>query len=494
MKKIGLLIIIIISILLFTLTVRGSAGNPTPKQIEFEQNSSGQPFETSQERSRYALILSLVNDHSFAIDNYASMGTPDIGAIKGHFYSFFPPAVSIMAIPLYLLGIKLGAAQLFTFSISTIFSLLTIIMIYLFCRKLKLHWSVAAFAAFSFGFATNAWGYSVTLYAHLVSSFLIILGLYIVLLIDNKYKAIKALVAWFLYAVAVFVDFPNLFIYLPIAGLAMLKIIDVMNLDEKIKIKLNWLVILTPLIFFLLMGVYGYYNQIHFGNPLKLSNTIPRVRDLKNVNLSIPESGGDATGALNTRNLLNGLGSFTISPDRGLIFYTPIALLFVFGIGFLKQNKKWVETGLIGVSAICIILYSMFADPYGGWAFGSRYMIAVLPELLILAAIGLQRFYKNILIKLLYSVVFMYSAAVSLLAPLTTNVIPPYIEARYLNLDSWFIINWRMIKANNLDSYFYNYILNRQLPGINYYIAILSLVIIFGLFTIWYKKEHYEDI
>ncbi|HVZ12491.1 MAG TPA: hypothetical protein VG965_05665 [Patescibacteria group bacterium] len=493
MKKYIFPFLVVFSLFLFALTFRGQAGNPTPHQIEFEENSSGQAFETSQERSRYAIILSLINDHSFAIDNYASMGTPDIGALKGHYYSFFPPAVSMMAIPLYILGTQLGAAQIFTFSISTIFSFLTIIMIFLFSKRLGLHWSISAFAAVAFGFATNAWGYSVTLYAHLVSAFLLLLGLFVVLPLDDKKRGIKAILAWFLYSMAVFVDFPNLFIFLPIVGLATLKMVNITEFKEKFKIKINWFVIFAPIIFLALMTVYGYYNYIHFGSPLKFSNTIPRVKDLKNTDLSAPESGTDATGALRTRNLLNGLTSFTVSHDRGILVYSPVVLLFIFGVGYLKKSKKWEEAGLLALPATCLVLYSMFGDPYGGWAFGSRYMIAVLPELCILAGVGLQRFAKNLLVKIIYIVVFTYSAAISLLAPLTTNVIPPYVEARYINLDSWYIINIRMLQKGELDSFFYNFVLQKSIPAVAYYFVILALVVAAGAYFIFTPKKDYEN-
>lgn len=493
-KKFIYIILIVFSLAMFLFTMRGSLGIPSPKEIEFNLSQRGKPFESSQERSRYAIILSLMHDHSFAIDHYASMGTPDIGRIKGHYYSFFPPMTSILAIPLYLLGLKIGATQLLVFLLPTVFSLLTMLLIVRFAMLLKLHWSIALFSAVSFGFATNAWGYSVTLYAHLISAFLILLGLYVVLFVNDKHKALKAWLAWLMYSLAVLVDFPNLFIYLPIVVMAMLKVIDITQLKDKFKIKINWIVICAPLIFVFFMSIYGVYNQVHFGSPFKFSNTIPRVKDLKNVNLAVPESGTGSSEALNTRNLLNGLQSFTVSNDRGILIYSPVVLLFIFGFGFLKSSRKKVEAGLLAVPSTCIVLYSMFGDPYGGWAFGSRYLVAVLPQLCILAGIGLQRFYKNIFVKIIYSIVFIYSAAISLLAPLTTNVIPPYVEARNLNLDSWFIVNLRMLKENELDSFFYNHILQRSITGVAYYMIILSIVILVGLLFIWFKKKAYENV
>jgi hypothetical protein len=135
------------------------------------------------------------------------------------------------------------------------------------------------------------------------------------------------------------------------------------------------------------------------------------------------------------------------------------------------------------------MLYSMFGDPYGGWAFGSRYLIAVAPELCLLAGIGLHRYGHKLFIKILYSLVFVYSAGVSLLAPLTTNVIPPFVEARNFGIDYTYVINWNMLKESHLNSFFYNNVLHGSIPGFTYYFAILAFVSLVGLTLIWLPRR-----
>lgn len=497
MKKYLYIIVTIIALILYACTIRGNVGNPTPQEIDTLLSSSGNAFETSQERARYALILSLVNDHTFTIDKYAKLGTPDVGAAKGHYYSFFPPGASILAIPLYLLGIYFGAAQMTTFSVSTIFALLTILLIARFAMRLNLHWSIALFSAIAFGFATNAWGYSVTLYAHLISAFLILAGLYLTLFLEEKRAGITAVTVWSLYGLAVFMDFPNLLIFFPIVLLLTFKTFKIDNSLRAIKIKIDWRYLVAPLVFIVMMAGYGYYNYIHFGNATTLSNFLPRVKDVGAINFQTHETGKDVSSTLNTRSMLQGFTSFIISEDRGIVRYSPVVLLFIFGLGFFKKQSKVVEISLFALPVFCLSLYSMFGDPYGGWAFGSRYMIATMPELCLLAGIGLQRFaknnYKGIAVKVVYSLVFIYSTGVALMAPLTTNVIPPRVEAGGLALADDYRINWQMLHLNQLNSFFYNHVLNGSITGFEYYYTILSLVVIFGLFAIWYPKKHYED-
>jgi hypothetical protein len=238
------------------------------------------------------------------------------------------------------------------------------------------------------------------------------------------------------------------------------------------------------------MGIYCWTNYANFGDPTVFSNFLPRVRDVTAIQDNLQEAGRDPSSATNTRSMLEGLHSFIVSPDRGLIKYTPIALLFIFGLGYFKDKRRNIEVMLLTIPLVCLLLYSMFGDPYGGWAFGSRYILAVLPELCILAAIGLQRF--GLFAKILYSLVFIYSASVSLLAPLTTNVIPPKVEAVGLGLHYDYSINLQMLMSNHLNSFFYNHVLQAKMSGIDYYSDILILVVLIGAFTIWYPRKKYE--
>lgn len=476
----------VIVVLLYVLTIRGNWGNPTPHEIEYELSTNGQAFETSQERSRFAMILALFHERRIAIDSYASMGTPDIGFIHGHYYSFFPPGASLLALPLFLLSNQIGATQLAVFSLSTMYAIGTMLLIIAYCRRLGLRWPLAMLAAISFAFATNAWGYSVTFYAHLISAFYLLLGLY-VLSFSESWKG--ALMFWFSYAIAVFVDFPNLLIFFPMAVLQSLKMIQVVTNERKTILSLNIGQVLAPLLFIGLMLCYGYYNYVHFGSATRLSNTIPRVKDLKEVSKSNPESGREAVGALNTRNMLEGFRSFVVSRDRGLLFYTPLAFLSFLAIGALRGSDSKREVLLFTVPLTCLVLYTMFGDPYGGWAFGSRYILAVQPEFMILAVVGLQRFWHTRWARPLFSIAFAYSTAVSALAPLTTNVIPPYVEARYLNLASDYRINWQMLQKNELNSLVYNHVLGGTIPGVYYYYFVAGVAIVFGLACIWLPMQ-----
>jgi len=494
MKKLTFLLTTIIAVILFSLTLRGNLGIPSSKNIESQLHSSGQAFETSQERARYAMILSLYYDKSVTIDNYASMATPDLGKLNGHYYSLFPPTVSVMAIPLYALGLIVGATQMMVFGLSTLFTILTMLLIVKFCQKLNIHWSISMLSAITYAFATNAWGYSVTLYAHTISAFFILAGLYLVSFGFKNYIIFRNALVWFIYGLAVYIDYPNIFIYFPIVVLLTLQGFTVSKNLTTSKLSFDWRYFVTPFIFISMLGFYGLYNYTNFGSPTQFSNALPRVQDLKDADKATPERQKNNGQALKSRNMLEGIRVFTISHDRGVLVFSPIILFSILGIGFLKAKQKTIEVGLVGVPLACFLLYIMFGDPYGGWAFGSRYLLAIFPPLCILAGIGLQKYSRSILLRISFFVLFSYSAGVSLLAPLTTNVIPPEIEATGLGLRSDYSIAWDMLKNNSLNSFVYNNYLSTVISGQTYYWIILCIVLMVGVSLLYLSRRSSKEL
>ncbi len=490
MKKTALLLLTLICLVLYALTARGNIGIPTVEQIKSQHYKYGSEFETSQEGSRYGLLLSMVNDRAINIDRYAFLGTPDVGYINGHYYSLFPPTLSFIAMPLYILGLKLGATQLAVFSVSSIFGFLTMVMIYIFGLKLKLHWSISLFSALAFGFATNAWGYSVTLYAHSLSAFLLTTSALITFFWTKRAVEIRNLLFWLMYGIAVYLDYPNLGTFLPLALVLTFQGISIQKHKRISSIHIDWRYVIAPILFIGMLICYGYYNQLNFGNPLQLSNSLPKVTDAVLQGQANIADGKDEIPPLTTRNLLEGLRSFTISLDRGVLFFSPIVLFFLFGLGQLKQKLSQIEATFLATVGINIVLYSMFGDPYGGWAFGSRYLIAIFPLLLILAGVGLQRYSRSVLIKLAYSAVFIYSCAVSLLAPLTTNVIPPYSEARPFGLDFTYMAAEDMLVKGKMNSFVYNHVIKAAIDAPTYYGLILAFVSVIALTLIWWRRKY----
>ena len=257
-------------------STRGFPGNPTVEDLNTIQWRADGPLELSPERGRFALMYSVVEDKSLQFSlPLARFVTPDLGINpKGEYVSLFAPGVSFLAIPGYVIGRYLGASQVGAFATSALFALMNLFLIYAIVKRLGGNAVTGLLGGMVFVFATPAFAYATTLYQHHISTFILLLSIYTLIRWNNFWSL--ALI-WFLFALSVVVDNPNLFFMLPVSIVALGRIVWIESDVKNVAVRIRLLRILTffgmvlPILFFL------WVNQTSHGNPLKLSGTLPKV-------------------------------------------------------------------------------------------------------------------------------------------------------------------------------------------------------------------------
>lgn len=123
--------------------------------------------------------------------------------------------------------------------------------------------------------------------------------------------------------------------------------------------------------------VLGAYNEIRFG--------------------SLLETGYDR----NAEGLSNGfcfrpsfflprLAALLFSPGRGLFAYMPVLLLAVVGVPSLYRRHRSEAVSLGGIFLSMLVLHSGFKHWEGGWSWGPRFLLPVLPLLIPFVGYGLR--------------------------------------------------------------------------------------------------------
>lgn len=498
-------------LLILSLSVRGLPGAPTPKELNLAKWHDTGPLELSPERGRYALIYSLVENKSFFFTKeLADFSEPDIGYANGKYVSLFAPGVSFLAMPTYLIGRMLGIPQVGAFFTAALFAVINVLLLRAIAIRLGAHPIAASVGALAFVFASPAFAYAVTLYQHHISTFLILMSTYI-LLRWNNLLSMSAI--WFLCAAAIPIDYPNLFFLLPIGFFALGRLFLVQKDKERVSVKIKFLGVATFLSALLPLLFFCWFNYNSSGNPFQLTGTLKTVQQaefeerIRTNTLTEEEKklvhdtnyleyNKSAVGFFNSRRMINGLYEHVTSPDRGLIVFTPVMLFSIFGVIYALKSKKKLTAVLIAVIGFNILLYAMWGDPYGGWAFGSRYLIPSYAIFSIFLGIFLTRHRKNILILSLFFIVLCYSLAVNTLGALTSNQNPPKVEA--VGLGS---ITHRVEKytyERNIDfltdagtkSYAYHVYFSEVLSPVAYYMIIVATISgISGLLLVLLRRE-----
>lgn len=498
-SKIKYILMFLFLIIIIALCVRGLPGNPKEEDLLQNKWRADGPFELSPERGRFAITYSLAETKSvyFPVD-IARFVVPDLGYVNGHYVSLFAPLVSFVVLPGYIIGKLLGASQVGTFSVISLFGIANFWLIYLIAKKIGAGSIPSIIAGIIFLFASPAFAYAVDLYQHHITTFIILLSIYI---LSHARKVWHFFALFFLYALGLSLDYPNIFLMFPVMVFTGLSLFEVSKSKYKINIKLNLIKILgvfgvvIPITFFL------WFNNASYGSPFTtLGNSkIISVKDIdKNGNPAIPEekktienlqntvqeSTSGIFSYFNTRNFINGFYILLFSPDRGVLVFTPVIFFGILGLIYLiKQNEKYTVI-LASIFATNLILYAMWGDPSGGWAFGARYLIPSYAILSIFIATVLSKYRKYILFLIPFYLILVYSIAANTLGALTTSAMPPQVESQSLSQlsgrEEKYSVdrNWEFINSGKSKSFIFQAWAHNFVTANEYYYIIAGSIIL----------------
>ncbi len=125
------------------------------------------------------------------------------------------------------------------------------------------------------------------------------------------------------------------------------------------------------------------HNWLAFGSPFRMGYSLESVSAFAGMTTGLFGFGMPDPAAI---------AMLTVSPERGLFFYMPWAALGLAGFftGRSFRETLWNDPGPLLV-CLYIVLFSAYYMPSGGWAFGPRHLIPVVPFL----ALGLHRFISD---------------------------------------------------------------------------------------------------
>ena len=508
-NKIAIALIVVLAATFYSLTLRGASGNPDVSMFKDNLDQATKAFELSPERGRYAHVLALGERETYALNReIADEVYSDVGYYNGKFFAFFAPGISYMALPFYLLGKHYNLAQVGTFSFISLMSILALLFLFKIAReiiRLPLWASLLSVVIFAFG--STAWSYAITLYQHHLTVLFIVSSFYAVW----RYKAVTpwswlwGAYVWLAYGLAIFIDYPNVLLMLPIIIYFLVVSLHTEERQKKVTFSLRGAFLATALLFVIISGLHLYHNDYYFGSWKQLSGGLPKYKVINEAALleKLPAS-QELLQISETQNVVGyfkekfipfSFYTLTVSPDRGLFFYAPIFLLSLFGVFAIRKKITLEFATLLGVVGVNVLLYSSWGDPWGGWAYGPRYLIPSMAVLSLFIG-GWVSINKspaiNIVKKILAYILFLYSSGIALLGAITTNAIPPKVEADYFHLKYNFLRNYDYFSRGESGSFIYNTYLSGSLTLQEYFVILyIALALIAGIILFVLPKLKY---
>ena len=507
LKMIITVCVIVIAILILIGGIRGKAGNPIGYQ-NVNDTTLGGPFELSNSTARYALVESIVKNHSLYLNqDLAKFSAPDVVLYKGKFLSIFTPGVSLLAVPFYILGNKFGLPQLFTYLFTTIIAFANVFLIAKLSQKLGASKSASLISGFIFLFATNAFAFAFGLTQHHLSVFLIVSSL-IFAAGEKNWK--NYTLFGIALGLATMIDIPNLIMLAPVGIYMLVKSFRIEVDSKKVsKLRINLKAVGVIIGIVPMILIFGWYNKNTAGSFIKLAQNIGRTEIFstsagRNAFLTSDDLQKEAESTLpptfslpfQTRHQLNGFYILLFSDERSWLYYSPVVLLALIGFIFaLKRESKDITIVVISIILLDILLYSMFGDPYGGWSFGARYLIPGVA--LMSAGVGVFLTYnKSKIMYVIFVLLLGYSIVVNGLGALTTNAVPPKVEAVNLSkpIPYTYKYNWQLINSGQETSLIYNLALSKKFSGLVYFYVYASMSVLLFVFlnTLYFIEKRKE--
>jgi len=294
---------------------------------------------------------------------------------NNQYFSAYAPGFSYLSLPFGIFGFLLNGGKLeyYSYAILTdeafvaICAALAALVLFKICR-LYAPPPASLLASFTLAFGTIVWPFSTVLFEHDVAMLFSLLGVYCVLRLVKKHDAGSkeyALVA----AAGASIGIASTIEYL--SALMIIPLLAFMVYRRKLNIFSGSLFGLTFIPGPILDLVY---NQYVTGSPLVFPE-----------DLLVAAHGQSALSRFDPSQLLTVPIYNLLSPNRGLFLISPVLLLGVYGIVRMYRSDKLRGDALLFISIFLLGLfpYSAWSDWWGGYAFGPRFLIDVLPFLVI---------------------------------------------------------------------------------------------------------------
>ena len=326
------------------------------------------PYPYDNVVTRWALTRQLVEEQSVSIDPYQHL-TNDKALSGGHYFcdkAVFTSLIAalphgVMTFIVEITGLKIEPSIYRYFSERLVISLTFILLLIMLMRTLQKSGNLIFLPLLALGAGSILFPYSTLLYGHVPAAFLLFLSYYC----QNRERYLQADIFG---ALAAATEFP---VMLPFLILVIYRGREYWNISRIFR--LSGFIVLAFLPQFA-------HNWIAFSNPFTMGYSLESTSAFEGMKQGLF---GFTAPSLKTLYLL------LLSPERGLFFYMPWAALGVAGFFIGKRFTSVLKTNPLPLIVVSyILLFSAYYMPTGGWAFGPRHLIPIIPFF----AIGLAKF------------------------------------------------------------------------------------------------------
>jgi hypothetical protein len=370
--------------------------------------------------SRMGLVFAAVQEHRLTIDSFHAtpdLGTKDKAYYNGHYYSDKAIGSSVVGyvfyLPMYLLmqvfnfSMKMRQIKyllvLFSIAIPSAFSgsLMYVLAKYISGSKLK-----AYIATLCIYLGTMYFPYSTIFYGHTLAASFLLCAFFLIFQLkirpDLRQNNPYLFLIGFLLGFSIITEFPTILIVLVLVFYYFYVLMDKWSwrdfLSKAIPPAIGGLI---PLLLLLA------YNNAIFGHPFQLTYS-----HVSNPFFSEKMSQG-LSGIAWPRPIV--MFYSTLHPANGLFWQSPVLLMALVGAYFMLRDKQYRAEAIIFIVIFLsyLALISGYYLWWGGYAFGPRHLIPMLPFFVLPIVFVPKRLFPWVVILGLISIAQMFIVVAS---------------------------------------------------------------------------------
>ena len=345
-------------------------------------------FKSNDERALFGGVDSFVKRGEFTV-NQIYWDYTNVGMLtsQGDMVPNYEPAQMVAAIPLYLWGRALGAAAQGVMVFNAIVTAAAAALLFLCFLELEYGRRTATLGSLVFAFATLAWPYSRTFFREPLTMLAYLLTVYGLL----RYRGFR-------YGAAPVQPTARRYRWLVLTGFALgLALITKQTSVALVPsllvlaVAYEWrrpitahegsrgrvalrmaAAMLAPLALMLLLG--RLYQVITLGGVEVFARNIVEYTTNPQLSQTVPAR------------MMRAFLGITVSPYKGLFWYSPVLILGLVGAFPFTRRHRWEGLSFLLLIALHLLGYSRYNYWSAGVAWGMRYLLPVVPFLVLLAA------------------------------------------------------------------------------------------------------------